>query len=654
MATLPKFPDFKSFINRDSDLDTYLKERYLRDMTGASALDYSRIFGAVQASPSDVLSMISDPIIFSAMALLMETAFQPQPDQPLFRVTSRFPAVKAELDAFHDDFAIPDTLLTLAWNLLAYGNVPIKLHWDDKFRLQRYSFVQTLRQVIPVQLSGKTIGYMDNGTFHDPHEYLYSQLMHYKDLGLGMNSKIAIPDTDRIVNEFTLAPSYIGPASRPWRSVKIIEDSLLMMRMDKSNFFRIIGVKTGDNVATKNSIKLLNFYRQIFKKVRRVSFDGNGMSGTGPSNEYEVVVPVTDSQSLDVKEIGGEVEVTALKDLEIQYQRLFASLRLQPSFIGFSQDNPNSMGGDAVTTRWDERFARLVKSLIYSSVKTIKQLDVMYLRSRGYDVRADDFQFQFQSVSTVEDEERRIAMDKYTTSAQGVMSFMDQAGVDYDRDYLVKTMVGQIFGTTHVDPELLFKSGSATDRKVESINTSKSSLVGLDLIKNYNFLASTGMVDPLPVQDSIEFIRSSMEDGATDKAQPSKVQINSSAITVSPELIAVPYERYLANPVQTADMGYLVSLDQSVKAIAIQREAFTPIKAEKGAVFNLPMLKNVTSAVDRIPARDLVSGEFDDIETLYIHEGSYYLEGKDLVNYLAMQERGMTKITVRHLFEKKD
>jgi hypothetical protein len=666
MANLPKFPNFKSFVSNTNELDRYLQERYLQDMNFAGGVDNFRVFNSRVDIMADIPLMLRDPIIASAMAVLMETAFQPLPGQPLFYTESKYAAVKTELDAFHRDFSIDEFMLTIAYNLLAYGNVPIQLHWDKNFQLQRFSYLQSLREVIPVQLSGRTVGYMTQGEYHEPHEYLYAQLLHYRDLGLGMvNIRPGRAEgEDRLINEFVMAPSYISAAARPWKSVKIIEDSLLMMRMDQSNFFRIIGVKTGDSVTSKNAIKLLNFYRQIFKKVRRMSFDGNGMSGTGTSNEYEVVLPVTDSQTIDVKEVGGQVEVRALKDLEIMYQRLFSSLRMQPSFIGFSQE-ASQLGGDAATTRWDERWARTAKALVFSASAATKQLDRLFLRSRGYNVTEDDFSYRFPTLSTAEDEERRIGMEKYAQTVTTVASAMDHSGVPYNKKYFMRTLMANCFNGTNLDMEQLFDvDESATDKAMEQVIAARKrmpenpSLVEHDLWDNTKFLVASGFIP----ESALKNVK-----GPNDKAlfnSAGAIDAEFSRSDLSPDMLKllqpeveedadthISYQRYLAMTDIAAAADYRVTLAPLVKiAEGFNREQFKQVPRKKDQeLFQIPLKHEILSAVDVLGAKDLSSGASAQIEDLYIVDGAYYLEGTDLINYLYQADRGERHITVKRM-----
>lgn len=334
----------RNFVARRSAEDQKLIEEYIKESSlNRSASNYGDIFSRRNRVYTEIPLMLQDPIISSAVAIVMESAFQPSEDNTVFKVRSPYQVIVEELNAFHDKYNHDETLLTTAFNVLVYGNVPIKMEYSPSMQFERVRFIPDFTRVTPIVVSNRTLGYLFDGKFYDAYEFVYAQHLYYKDLG-GPNARQSLgfyrsedlgESEKKLENEFVLAPSYLSPAVKPWRNIKIIEDALILQRLDVSNYMRIIGVNVGDNVYSKNAIKLLNFYRQILKKVRRVSFDGDGMSSSSLGNEFEVIIPTTSSQSLDIKEIGGQQDVRALRDLDIMYKKLFSALKIQASFIGF-------------------------------------------------------------------------------------------------------------------------------------------------------------------------------------------------------------------------------------------------------------------------------------------------------------------------------
>ena len=360
-------------------------------------------------SLKDVQAMNDDPICSAAVKCVMQTAFQSNSQNKLFELNTPYEVIQQELDAFHEQIDADNFILTDGYNNLLWGQLPWKHIYNDDGVLERVVPIPDFTSITPVIISGKTIGFMnEKNDFVPSYEYTYSQLEYYKNLGGNtQNTSMTIggannDGSNEFQNEFTYANSYLGAASKPWRNVNIIEDALLLNRMDQSNYYRLICVNVGGQVYSKSAIQVLNYYRNLFKKVRRVDYTSDGMSSRGSGQNFEVIIPQTTNQGVDVKEVAGNMDLKAVKDLDVQYQKLFSALQIQPSMIGFSSDTPSSLGDSAAVT-WDKRFAKVCKAVSFSAFNALKNIDYLHLRSLGYNVTKDDWSYLTVSQTMLED-----------------------------------------------------------------------------------------------------------------------------------------------------------------------------------------------------------------------------------------------------------
>jgi hypothetical protein len=625
----------RNFVSRRTAEDQELLERLVRESNSApSLMNYGDIFTRRNNVYKEIPIMMTDPIIASSVAVVMETAFQPSDDNSIFTVSSPYAKVKEELDGFHSRYNADETLLTTSFNLLLYGNLPIRMEYSPSMEFERYSFVPDFTKVTPIVVSNRTLGYMYNGEFHDAYEFVYAQHLYFKDLG-GPSAKsklelmMASKDDSKpkLENEFVIAPSYLSSAVKPWKSIKIIEDALLLQRLDVSNFMRIISVNVGESVFAKNAVKLLNFYRQLFKKVRRVSFDGDGMSSQSTNNEYEVIIPTTGSQNVDVKEVGGQIEIRALRDLEIQYKKLFSALRIQASMIGFSEDTPSSLGESGAASRWDERFGRLIKAVRMSATSAMKQIDVNYLRSRGYDVTEADFRYNYLAASTVEDSERRDTLKTYMETISQMVSTLDSLGQPYNKNYVVKELFSSALASTAVDMDRLF----TPDDKIKELTTSSGSvLLRADKVDNYRQFVKAGFISEEELKLAI---------GPDGSGKPI-----TGAKSHDPVL---SYNQYQA-------LGDILSAGRVVNLSGAVHHAPADITAGMTVVaknIDIPIsMRLLTSGMD-IPADILASGGTAVVGDLYLYDGGHYLVGEDLSNYLYMKDQGARTVHVKRVWK---
>jgi hypothetical protein len=424
----------------------------------------------------EVPAMVKDPIIESALSVLMETSFQMNEKQEVLWVTSPYDIIKKELDAFHESVNMQQQAVTMGYNLLLWGNLPYRHYFNRDNRFVSFTPIPDFTQIVPIIVSGKVLGFMVNGTYCYPYEYTYAQLEYLKNLGgiyknnffqmssvAGAGAKYsdseAVPEVSGLdfQNEFVIAPSYLSTAARPWKNINIIEDALLLNRMDQSNYYRIFSVHVGGSVSSKSAIRTLNYYRNLFKKVRKVSYDAGGMSSRGANQEFEVIIPKTEKQGVEVTDVGGEVDVKAIKDLETQYNKLFAALKIQPSQIGFGEEQSNAIG-ETNGQSYDRRLARTCKMLVYSVEKAIRNFDYLYLRSRGFDVKYGDWGYGTVSLSVLEDQARAEVLTKAVENLKAVTDVFSSMQLEnYNKEYIIKMVLGTPLSSTGIDVQEVLK-----------------------------------------------------------------------------------------------------------------------------------------------------------------------------------------------------
>lgn len=453
----------KNFIFPKEEEDLFKEVQEYNNYANYS-LDSSFSSRSILNALKDVPAMSEDAVCSSAVKCVMQTAFQPNNDGKLFVVNTPYEVISNELNAFHKDINADNIVLTTGYNDLLWGQLPWKHCFNKDGVLERVIPIPDFTSITPIIISGKTIGFLnENGDFVPSYEYTYSQMLFYKNLGGNSQNRYCSVGNagngddglENFRNEFTYADSYLSAASKPWRNVNVISDGLLLNRMDQSNYYRIISVNVGGQVYSKSAIQVLNYYRNLFKKVRRINYDSNGMSSRGNGQEFEVIVPQTTNQGVDIKNVGGEIDVKALKDLDTEYNRLFAALQIQPSMIGFSSDTPSSLGDSAAVT-WDKRFAKVCKSVSFSTFAALKNIDYLHLRSLGYNVSLDDWSYGTVSQTIMEDADKGETLKLASENLKEISNTLRDMDAEYNKEYLAKSLLGDALANYGIDPEKLF------------------------------------------------------------------------------------------------------------------------------------------------------------------------------------------------------
>ena len=598
-------------------------------------LDASMSSRSVLNGLKDVPAMAEDSICVPAVRCVMQTAFQTNGNNELFKLISSSQIIENELNDFHKDINAENILLLTGYNDLLWGQLPWKHVYNDDGVLERVIPIPDFTSVTPIIISGKTIGFIDEeGNFVPSYMYTYSQLEYYKNLGGNSQKRyISVGTNDKSVdikNEFVYANSYLGAASKPWRNINVIEDGLMLNRMDQSNYYRIISVNVGGQVYSKSAIQVLNYYRNLFKKVRRVNYDSSGMSSRGNGQEFEVIVPQTQNQGVNIQNVGGEVDVKALRDLDLQYQKLFAALQVQPSMIGFSSDTPSSLGDSAALT-WDKRFAKVCKTVSYSAYNTLRNIDYLHLRSLGYDIDPNDWKYSTVSQTIQEDADKGETLKLAIENLNQISEAFQKSETKYDNEYLIKSLLGDALGNYGVDVEKLLSKKEEQNNEEVLI---KGSLSRKDDVKDFRkeiltkdakIMVSAGIFDK---QTSDEIL------SAFSEANIDRVDIEEKVTPVTLKQLCSSFAVKKDTPM---NLNNFVVYEDWGKDVTVPEEfnlnAKTKVYNNDAVKFNFPIH---CSKEFEITAGDLDLTGIGCINNLYIDKcGRHYVSSKaDLCKYL--------------------
>ena len=624
--TIPQKIKKYLFPKEDEDLFKLVEET---NNNAIYNLDFQINNRSVLTAMNDVPDMEKDEICGSALNYIMQMTFQPNVENKLFIINSVYSRIKDELNEFHRKINADYFIKVVAYNCLLWGQLPIKHVFSDKGILDGVKFIPDFTSVTPIIISGRTIGFIDEfGNFVPSYMYTYSQMDYYKNLGGNVQGRfvqLSNGETNYLAeNEFTYANSYLANASKAWRNINMIEDALILNRLDQSNYYRIISVNVGGQVYSKSAIQTLNYYRNIFKKVRRVNYDSNGMSSKGNGQQFEIIVPKTQNQDIDIKDVGGAIDVKALKDLEVMYKKLFGALQIQASFIGFSEETPSSLGDSAEVSR-DKRFAKVCKTVSTVAFNALRNVDYIYLRSKGYAVNGDEWNYSTVSQTMQEDIEKGEILKLAVDNLDKISEAVDKTGAEYDKVYLIKSILGGALGSFGIDVDKLMTK--TINEEAELLTTSFN--------KDYR---ETIIENDIQILVSANVFTSEM---ANDVFGALKVTQKFSAIT--PKQL---YSSVAVDKDTEIDLNkYCVKIENLNNSLKYKRKT----NSEQGIDFVFPVYIDSSIIVTAEEFREKINPY---VKELYIINGKHYLRNKeDLITYINNYMCGMLDNYCLNIYE---
>lgn len=96
--------------------------------------------------------------------------------------------------------------------------------------------------------------------------------------------------------------------------------------------------------------------------------------------------------------------------------------------------------------------------MVYAVQQVIKNFDYLYLRSRGYDVKMDDWKYGTVSLSVLEDQERADTLAKAVENLENVAKVFKSVGIEeYNKNYMVESILSGPLSATGIDVKEMLK-----------------------------------------------------------------------------------------------------------------------------------------------------------------------------------------------------
>ena len=231
-------------------------------------------------------------------------------------------------------------------------------------------------------------------------------------------------DNDNNAYSYTVkrGQSLLSNVYKTWRELQLLEASVLLNRVTKSSIVRLINVEVGD-MPKENVAKTLMGIKQMIEQKAAIN-KGSGMSeytNPGPI-ENNVYVPTHDGVgAISTTQIGGDVDVKSLADLEWYLNKLYGSLQVPKNFFSQNDDAAGFNGGQSLTII-SSRYAKTVKHIQNILTQLVKDILNLILLDKGLDSYINNFEVHIQPPVTQEDIDR---MENQSTKVQLSRDIMD-------------------------------------------------------------------------------------------------------------------------------------------------------------------------------------------------------------------------------------
>lgn len=196
-------------------------------------------------------------------------------------------------------------------------------------------------------------------------------------------------------------------AYKVWRQLQLLENSVLLNRVTRSSIVRMISVEVGDMPKESVGPHLLGIKQMIEQKA---SYDvGNSMSeytNPGPiiNNVY---IPTREGKgNITTSEIGGDVDVKGLADLDYYQDKFYGSLRVPKAYFGVTDDGAGFNGGQSLSII-SSRYAKMIKRIQNVMCQLVTDIVNLILLDTGNQSYINNFVIKMLPPTTQEEVDRR-------------------------------------------------------------------------------------------------------------------------------------------------------------------------------------------------------------------------------------------------------
>lgn len=251
--------------------------------------------------------------------------------------------------------------------------------------------------------------------------------------------------------------SFLENSMVAWQVLSALEDILLLTRMTRSLLYRIFSVEVG-NKGNKEVFQLLQNLKNKIKMDETVDVRSkiyNSSLSQVPLGD-SIFIPTRNGVGVvDIKTVGGDINMTDAVDLDYFKNKLFAGLRIPKAYFGFGEDSAGMMNQSL--TQMDVRYCRTIvrlQSILSLGLKDLCNLYLDLTRTSKARPEIPDFKIVFTSPTSSEDDARSDMKVKQMDTLAKVLEQLGNLGITLNSDLYTNTremLIKEYFGSRMLD-----------------------------------------------------------------------------------------------------------------------------------------------------------------------------------------------------------
>ena len=213
---------------------------------------------------------------------------------------------------------------------------------------------------------------------------------------------------------------------------------------------RMINVEVGD-MPKENVGPHLNGIKQLIeqKSALNENVSLNEYTNPGPV-ENNVYVPTRGGQgALSTQQIGGDVDIKSLADLDYFKNKFFGSLRVPKQYFGDTDDGAGFNGGQSLSII-SSRYAKMVKRIQNTVLQALTDAINLMLLDKGLHSHVNKFELHMLPPTTQEEIDRRDNLSSKIQIATDIMNTLSDIEDPIAKIKVLKSLLATIVNDNEV------------------------------------------------------------------------------------------------------------------------------------------------------------------------------------------------------------
>lgn len=293
-----------------------------------------------------------------------------------------------------------------------------------------------------------------------------------------------------------------------WRELSLLQNAVLLNRVTKSSVVRAIQVEVGD-MPKEEIVPYMQRIKQLFEQKSAIDVGKslNEYTNAGPV-ENNVYIPTRAGQgNLTLQQVGGDLNVGQLTDLDYFRDLLFGSLRVPKQYFGFTDDGAGFSGGQSLSII-SSRYAKMVKRIQSTICQMLTDGINLLLIDKGLTKYINGFSLHMVPPTTQEEIDRRDNIASKIRLVTDVMGMLGDVEDVKTRLTILRSMLAEALTNTEV-AELIQKEIDKLENEQEEglddespvdidVNVEDEEKLDLDSTPELDLAGDLGFSEPEP------------------------------------------------------------------------------------------------------------------------------------------------------------